>query len=247
VAIGVGTTVSSQGDGSYAWTSLSHTVDANTDVLIVVVEGWSGSGSGMDISGAGSNYAVNGATWTKSGESGQAMTGLNPADANIYQADEVIMAFMLVNPNIGAGTISFGSGNQQPTSGVHFIALNLLNVDTTVGTNGLRGQASDTGSTNATATAAPTSAATDLVLLLVGSDDSSYGTTAGGTNHFGPSVTGGSYCGVWSYPGASPTKSVGVTTADWPAIFALSFAEDDTGGGPSGPPLAQIMTLGAGG
>lgn len=223
----IGSTVSDGRDSTYAYTDLSHTVDADTDLLIVFVTGYAGNGNDIDAAGPNTNYAVNGITWTKSGESGQSMTYHYPPTDGEWGAGEALGIYSLVNPNIGAGTISFGSGNTQPSEGLHFVAVNVANVDTAIGTNGIRDTESDsTNGTNQSCNFTITSSANDIVLSSVYAyQDTSITNNADSILYNNGGATyNNTYNEVW-YTEATTSSTVSQTTgADYPAMFGLSIA-----------------------
>ena len=234
----VGTTISSGTDSTAPFSDLSHTVDSSTDVLVVAAVGWGGDNYGLDEADGDSYGGVlDGATWTKSGESGQAMTvlavGTDPPGAFI---ENCVIWYYLVDPNIGAGNISFGDGTMvgNPSEGLHFIALNIIDVDTTVGTNGIRDR-DNNSSTSGAASVTLTSSSNDLVLAAAyryngtGMDF----TPSGSTIHYGPTNfnSAGAKVASWD-PSGSTQQTQHDDYNEWIQIHSLSIAGTTAGAAP---------------
>ena len=236
-AIAVGATISSQTDSSNATiTDITHTVDTGTEMLVVLVSGWCNSNQGMDtISSA--NYCVSGATWTKSGETGQAMTTQEAPTQGAWSgigAQEAVVMYTLNSPNIGAGAVSFGGGSHTTQEGITFIAMNISGVDETVGTNGLRDTESDS-QTGSTISANVSSSTNDLVIAVFYTyADAVFNVTTGSTTRFGPTTFNSATASVYTWAGAATSKTVGITSGGtYPAMMVISIGGDAPAGGPS--------------
>ena len=224
-AIAVGATVSVQTDATAAVASLAHTVDANSELLLVFGGGYRGGG-GIDYSCV-SDGPVNGITWTADGQSGQAMTPLCPLQDGTWDTTTAMAIWYLVNPNPGDGDLTFGAGDNPPNSGATYIAVNVSHVNTTVGSSGIRDNQSSSATSGA-ATATLSSATGDLVIRINVADDTSIVSESGSTVEYGPTAYNNSSVSVsWHLSGGASYNATNTTTGDtYPGIFALSIASD---------------------
>lgn len=219
----VGATVTYIQDSASPFADMSHTLDSGSDYLVVVVNGYTGVG-GVDIDrgSRGQTSIFDGATWTATGTSGQAMTVLVPVDTS-YPTAETTAIYVLQSPNVGsaagAGFISFTPDSHTTVgSGLHFVAVNVK------GVAALRAHLdSSVSSVNTTASVDVTSAATDLVVSFKASDDDTVTDESGATNVYARQVFNNQYFAVQTNTGASPTKTISMTTADYPLVWSLSF------------------------
>ena len=222
-----GGTISSQSDTGYPWDSLSHTVDGNANLLVVAVIGEPGASNDIDSSNQEPTYNIDGVTWTEDGSSGQAMTPFTTNGVpNGYRNDPAIVYYLLENPNVGSGSIAFGSGNAQPDYGLTFIAINFCGVNLAVGQSGIIDN--DNNSVSLSSDVSVTLNTSENV-LVVGAfysfDDDSVTFTTGGTIYYGPTTV---YSGVtaalvtWSPSGS--TQETGMSGGYYGAVFSLAIA-----------------------
>lgn len=243
MAISIGATVSSQTDGTRSYSSLSHTVDTDTDLLLVAVCGWSGA-KNREIDGGN----IGTVTWTKSGESGQTMTARNFGDndtgawSSWAVMDDVHELYMLAAPNIGAGSISFADGSNNPSEGFNFVAINVIEVATGTGQNGIRAEY-----TESSQEIGPLTGCTTGNLWLAGcyAWAGAAGTPSGYTSLYGTLFNDAGFRLAYNIvDAASESVLFGDGGWDWGG-WIIEIVEGTAA--PSGPPKGGILTLGAGG
>jgi len=218
--IALGTTVTSYTDSDGTVGPMSHTVDAGTDLLIVLAGGFYFGGA-ID-SACGGNYQTNVATWNTT----ETMTSLCPPTDGTWLTDTAMVIYYRAAPTAGTHNITFGTGSA-PTSGTTFIAVNVKNVNTTVGASGIRDTESDSQDSG-TATATLTTVSGDMVLRISVADDTSIVSESGTTVEYGPTVFNSSVVLVGWKLASDVTHSATntVTGSMYPGIFAISVASD---------------------
>lgn len=224
-AIAIGT-VSSTNDSANVFGPLNHTVDTGTDLLIVFVGGYSAATVGIDtLQPPASGGVLSNASWSLGG----LFTAVDPL-ATSFDASEVTVMYYLASPTAGSGDIAFGVGDHAipPTvaAGLHMVAINVLNVNTAVGSSGIRFTNSATGNAaNTSASAVMTTVAGDLIISASGSDDAAVGHESGVAAIYTHALFNG-YMGVYTNDATSTSYTTEITTADYPWIFSIAIAPE---------------------
>jgi len=155
------------------------------------------------------------------------MTSLCPPSDGTWLTDTAMVIYYRAAPTAGTHNITFGTGTGAPTSGTTFIAVNVKNVNTTVGASGIRDTESDSQDSG-TATATLTTVSGDMVLRISVADDTSIVSESGTTVEYGPTVFNSSVVLVGWKLASDVTHSATntVTGSMYPGIFAISVASD---------------------
>ena len=192
-------------------TDIAHTVDADTDLLVVMIQGYA---SAMTVSGS----------WNGGTES---MTEI-PITAGTWVTDQQFV-LVLANPTAGTDNVTLDFSASFDDGGIVHI-FNLKGVDLTVGTDGVR--AHDAAEEEDPMTLSPTVADGDLIVSQWSTQaTTNLGATYGGTSGAQEELDATAFNGDVAFLTKSLATGSGQTVTwepdagSWPSGVSLSFAK----------------------